>query len=211
MGKCGAEPATIVYHSANSSLSDDEFGPDDVTVANRKLLAEYCEQIEKEQSSPPARHSYRGGEQADPVAGGDPVAARESSTLPLPGGKRPAHEKKKHSKAGKVGLKIKKFLRIPSRESVAAAAAPQHPSPRPKLEIIHPLDINKSAVEIIHNAAVDGCGGPPPQYARETVATARAPPPPPTTNHCFAAGKGFSISLNYTPPTTRKLMDLFFD
>lgn len=78
-------------------------------------------------------------------------ATRDSSTIPLPS-KRPSYEKKKYGKAGKVGLKIKKFLRIPSRESIPATPPPQ-PSPRPKLEIIHPLDINKSGVEIIHNNA----------------------------------------------------------
>jgi hypothetical protein len=130
------------------------------------------------------------------VAGGEPTAARDLSTFPLTSGKRPACEKKKYSKAGKVGLKIKKFLRIPSRESVAGATTPPQPSPRPKLEIIHPLDVNKSGVEIIHNAVIDGVGGTP--YVRETVSAARGPPPPPT-NHGFAAGKSFSISLSSLP------------
>ncbi|CAH1722268.1 unnamed protein product [Aphis gossypii] len=148
-----AKCAELVYHSANSSFSDDEFRPDDVTITNRKILAEYCEQIEKEQS----QYCGNGGNWERPSSAAtvtssvDPV--RESSTLPLPG-KRPACEKKKYGKATKVGLKIKKFLRIPSRES--ALTTPQQPSTRPKLEIIHPLDINKSGVEIIHNYAVDG-------------------------------------------------------
>jgi len=125
-----------------------------VTITNRKLLAEYCEQIEKEQS----QHCGSGGNWERPssaatVTSNGDSSVRESSTLPLPG-KRPACEKKKYGKATKVGLKIKKFLRIPSRESTVTT--PQQPSTRPKLEIIHPLDINKSAVEIIHNYAVDG-------------------------------------------------------
>ncbi|VVC35387.1 Hypothetical protein CINCED_3A024933 [Cinara cedri] len=188
----------LVYHSAASSFSDDgddddddddDFRPDDVTMANRKLLAEYCEQIEKEQQSiqcnsvavdhckerslttPTAMVVTGGG------AGGESTT-RESSTLPTPS-KRPVYEKKKYGKASRVGLKIKKFLRIPSRESVATPS-PQ-PSLRPKLEIIHPLDINKSGVEIIHNAA-DGF------YAKELASKGvinhypvrpTKPPPPP--------------------------------
>lgn len=123
-----------------------------MTVANRKLLAEYCEQIEKEQSlhnnSSSCNKECLSVEMETIDA--DEIKPRESSTLPLPT-KRPVYEKKKYGKASKVGLKIKKFLRIPSRDSMTQ---PQ-PSPRPKLEIIHPLDINKSGVEIIHNTSSD--------------------------------------------------------
>jgi len=122
-------------------------------------LAEYCEQIEKEQSQH-CENRERTSVATTVTCNGDPV--RESSTLPLPG-KRPACEKKKYGKATKVGLKIKKFLRIPSRESTVAT--PQLSTTRPKLEIIHPLDINKSGVEIIHNYAVDGL-----LYAKEPSA-----------------------------------------
>lgn len=121
-----------------------------MTIANRKLLAEYCEQIEKEQSLNVQCTNGR-SEQPTEVSGAGEAVARDPSTFPL-ASKRPVYEKKKYGKAGKVGLKIKKFLRIPSRDSVTSGPQPQ-PSPRPKLEIIHPLDINKSAVEIIHNAA----------------------------------------------------------
>ncbi|XP_025201211.1 verprolin [Melanaphis sacchari] len=175
-----AKSAELAYHSANSSFSDDEFKPDNVTITNRKLLAEYCEQIEKEQSQNcgSGGNCERPSSAATVTSNGDPV--RESSTLPLPG-KRPACEKKKYGKATKVGLKIKKFLRIPSRESTVAS--PQQPSTRPKLEIIHPLDINKSGVEIIHNYAVDGL-----LYTKEPSTKALSnhhparptkPPPPP--------------------------------
>jgi len=122
-----------------------------VTITNRKLLAEYCEQIEKEQSQHCGNWERPSSAVAIVTCSGD--QGRESSTLPSTG-KRPACEKKKYGKATKVGLKIKKFLRIPSRESTVAT--PQLPTTRPKLEIIHPLDINKSGVEIIHNYAVDG-------------------------------------------------------
>ncbi|XP_003245407.1 uncharacterized protein LOC100571586 [Acyrthosiphon pisum] len=171
-----AKCTDLVYHSANSSFSDDEFRPDDVTITNRKLLAEYCEQIEKEQSQH-CGNWERPSTAATVTCSGD--QGRESSTLPLTG-KRPACEKKKYGKATKVGLKIKKFLRIPSRESTVAT--PQLPT-RPKLEIIHPLDINKSGVEIIHNYAVDGL-----LYLKDPSAKATSthhpvrptkPPPPP--------------------------------
>lgn len=153
-------PSELVYHSAASSFSDDEFRTDDITLANRKLLAEYCEQIEKDQQSiqcnsvvvDNCREQSLTSAMVEVSGGGahDELVTRESSTLPKPS-KRPTYEKKKYGKASKVGLKIKKFLRIPSRELVASPQ-PQ-PSPRPKLEIIHPLDINKSGVEIIHNTA----------------------------------------------------------
>jgi len=126
-------------------------------------LAEYCEQIEKEQL-------HRGTvKESSPVEVGD--VPRESATLPLPN-KRPVYEKKKYGKAGRVGLKIKKFLRIPGRDLISGPTTPP-PPPRPKLEIIHPLDINKSAVEIIHNAAegmmqlcgMDSSRGPINHYA----------------------------------------------
>jgi len=131
------------YHRNVSSSS--ESGPDEVTVANRKLLAEYCEQIEKEQSN---RETVA---KESSLVEADEKVSRESATLPLPN-KRPIYEKKKFGKAGRVGLKIKKFLRIPSRDLTSEPTTPSSPA-RPKLEIIHPLDINKSAVEIIHNAA----------------------------------------------------------
>lgn len=160
------ENHVVVYHSADSSFSDEEsFKPvvdDVVSVANRKLLAEYCEQIEKEQNQkePLPREAEAVGD-----------VTREPSTLPL-ANRRPSYEKKKFSKAGRVGLKIKKFLRIPSRES--NTPAPQLQSPRPKLEIIHPLDINKSAVEIIHNS--DGLLLHQ-QYIKESIAK------PPSSNY----------------------------
>lgn len=140
-------------HSVHGSFSDDDdqFRPNDVTIANRKLLAEYCEQIEKEQSQNMQSANGKSEQPAEVMATGDAVT-RDPSTLPLTN-KRPAYEKKKYGKAGKVGLKIKKFLRIPSRESVTSGLQQQPKSPRPKLEIIHPLDINKSAVEIINNAS----------------------------------------------------------
>lgn len=138
-----------------------------MTFANRKLLAEYCEQIEKEQihqnycnKEPPPTPPPPPPAAVEVVASDE--GARETSTLPL-SNKRPTYEKKKYGKAGKVGLKIKKFLKIPSWESIPPTPPPQ-PSPRPKLEIIHPLDINKSGVEIIHNTA-EGL------YAKESPVT----------------------------------------
>lgn len=148
--KCAAAESPPAYpHSADSSLSDDEFRPDDVTVANRKLLAEYCEQIEKEHARPSSAEAVAAAAPPVTVGGTDetPAPPRAESVA----GKRPTYEKKKYSKAGKMGMKIKKLLRIPSRDSVVST--PQHPAPRPKLEIIHPLDMNKSGVEIIHNSA----------------------------------------------------------
>lgn len=141
--KCAAVESPAYLHSADSSLSDDEFRPDDVTVANRKLLAEYCEQIEKEHARPSSADAV-------PAIVG-PVGTDETPRAESVAGKRTAYEKKKYGKAGKMGMKIKKFLRIPSRDSGVVTS--QNPTPRPKLEIIHPLDMNKSGVEIIHNSA----------------------------------------------------------
>lgn len=184
-----AKCTELVFHSANSSFSDDEYRPNDVIVTNQKLLAEYCEQIEKEQSHnstsrdinkepppppPPSTITTTMTVQKLPVVDAcEVIKSRESSTFPLVSSlqsdKRPTYEKKKYGKAGKVGLKIKKFLRIPSRESMPTNPSSQ-PTPRPKLEIIHPLDINKSGVEIIHYP-VEGL------YPKELV------PKIPTNNH----------------------------
>ncbi|XP_050543394.1 uncharacterized protein LOC126906693 [Daktulosphaira vitifoliae] len=138
---CANNNSYLCRQESNVSVSDDESGGLDENIStNHKLLAEYCEQIENEKYLPNNNENI-------PIVESVETSTRESATLPLPV-RRVSFEKKKYGKAARVGSKIKKFLRIPSKESVNTL--PQTPS-RPKLEIIHPLDINKSGVEIIHN------------------------------------------------------------
>lgn len=177
-----ASAAASTASNDGPSSDDQTTGPGDVTaVNNRKLLAEYCEQIEMEQQSSHGNRNCdadrRPCSSAEQDSGGE-FRQRESSTLPLATKRQPACDKKKCGKAGRMGLKIKKFLRIPGRGD--SAGPPAQPSPRPKLEIIHPLDINKSAVEIIHGAAAAAAG---PLDLSFAAAAATKGGQPSVTNH----------------------------
>lgn len=64
----------------------------------------------------------------------------------------PALDKKK---GNKMRSTIRKFLRLASREEVrledGVGGPPPLPPPRPRPEIIHPLDLNKSAVQVLRS------------------------------------------------------------